>query len=57
MCMPKFLFILHGKVEDEVIGANIPEFNEKVRKYIPLGLWKYYNINNIFTSKIKIIYS
>ena len=33
MCMPKFLFILHGKVEDEVIGANIPEFNEKVRKY------------------------
>ena len=36
--MPKFLFILEGKVQDEVIGANIPDFTEKFKKHIPLSL-------------------
>lgn len=38
ICMPKFLFILKGKIEDEVNGANIPDFTEKVKRHIPLSL-------------------
>ena len=38
ICQPKFLFILEGKVVDEVNGANIPLIMEKIMKYVPLSL-------------------
>jgi hypothetical protein len=37
-CKPKFLFILNGKIVDEVNGANISDLNEKILKHIPLSV-------------------
>eukprot|EP01016_Furgasonia_blochmanni_P052069 TRINITY_DN8263_c0_g5_i1.p1 TRINITY_DN8263_c0_g5~~TRINITY_DN8263_c0_g5_i1.p1 ORF type:complete len:126 (+),score=32.34 TRINITY_DN8263_c0_g5_i1:138-515(+) len=34
-CRPKFLFLLEGRIIDEVNGANTPEIMEKIHKHIP----------------------
>lgn len=41
-CRPKLILSLEGKILHEINGANIPELDENVRKFVPY-IWNFKN--------------